>query len=409
MKDADPHVLNFYEDVNLPLTDVPDLIEKAITGKLDDPREKLDGQNFTFTINRLGDVRFMGKGCPKWIRSRGGLDRRDLHEIYDGKPQVQRAFVEALDVMQSAVNSMHHDSVMSLFKGGDVVVSSEVVTPINQNIVKYTQNALCFIEGRMLGAPSSFNSMSSRAFCEFCDAAKKMSPVMGWSLMDVPSVKPRLRHDVDATIKGLVAEFNGLTSSFRLGPNATMGDLLTLMVEKRIALRVPLVGAHLRRAARRLACDDASIMRHSDFPSRSAWESFRALDDERATFVGDCIAPVEDFFRRLGAATIEGYDFVLADVNDTTRINELRAFVGRVREALATGRVTAPTANVLQRINGAARRVDEQLFTRNVEGIVFRWNGQPRKLTGAFTAINRLHGFFNFDDPALIIDAKPVT
>ena len=65
--DMDPHILNFYEDVSLPISDVSLIIDSALSGRLEDPREKLDGQNFTFTV-RDGRVRFMGKGCPKWIR-----------------------------------------------------------------------------------------------------------------------------------------------------------------------------------------------------------------------------------------------------------------------------------------------------------------------------------------------------
>ena len=39
---------------------------------------------------------------------------------------------------------------------------------------------------------------------------------------------------------------------------------------------------------------------------------------------------------------------------------------------------------------------DEAAFEKAVEGIVFRWKGKTRKLTGLFTPINKLRGFFAY-------------
>lgn len=36
------------------------------------------------------------------------------------------------------------------------------------------------------------------------------------------------------------------------------------------------------------------------------------------------------------------------------------------------------------------------VFEKAVEGIVFRWKGKTRKLTGLFTPINKLRGFFAY-------------
>jgi len=46
---------------------------------------------------------------------------------------------------------------------------------------------------------------------------------------------------------------------------------------------------------------------------------------------------------------------------------------------------------------------DESNFEKAVEGIVFRWKGKTRKLTGLFTPINKLRGFFAYGkNPAKI-------
>lgn len=400
-QDMDPHILNFYEDYDLPISSIPGLIDDVLMGRLTLPKEKLDGQNFTFTVDDRGAIRFMGKGCPKWARAVGGLDRTALFEHYSDRPAVREAFLGAFDALQRVADACDRSLLSDLFEGGQRVMQAEVVTPINPNVVSYRQNVVCLIGVQDVG--TKLESVAhSGLFQEFEDTASHLGTVDGWSIMGVPIVEfkgPPETHQ--ALRESLHREWMHLVGGY--GPNATMGDVLTDIVACRLVEHVPLAGNLLVRAARRLACDQPSAMPSKDFPTPAIWGAFKELDDERAAYVGRWVAPMENFFRKLGSHAIEAYDFKLADVGDDARASELRGFVTGVKSALRDGRVVAPTPQILRRIQSAAERTDESLFTRNVEGIVFEWRGRLRKLTGAFTAVNRLRGFFSFGEVATIV------
>lgn len=395
--DMDTHILNFYEDMHLPLSSVPRLIKSVMSGELQSPREKLDGQNFTFTV--IGDsVRFMGKGCPKWIRAREGLNRDELAEHYADKPQVRDAFLGAYDALQHLVHSSPHELINSIFYDGAVVVQSEVVSPINRNVVRYSGNYVCIIGSQPIGA-RHFDGVMSKQLQRLQDIAHDNGIVNGWTIMGAPFVEFRPLQENDVIQENLIQKWNALTKSF--GGNATMGDMLTTHVCHSLKNNVHLSGAKLLSAARRLAYDDASIISHREFPG-DTWSEFKRIDDERASFVGEAILPIEEFFRELGSYAIDSYDFKLAIVDDVDHLTRMREMVNNAKLALKDGRLWAPEQRVLERAASAIRRADVSHFNKNVEGIVFVWNGELRKLTGAFTCVNRLNSYFAFERVRII-------
>lgn len=395
--DMDTHILNFYEDMHLPLSSVPSLIKSVMSGELQSPREKLDGQNFTFTV--IGDsVRFMGKGCPKWIRAREGLNRAELAEHYANKPQVRDAFLGAYDALQRLVYNSPHELISSIFYDGAVVVQSEVVSPINRNVVRYSGNYVCIIGSQPIGA-RHFDSVISKQLQRFQDIAHDNGVVDGWTIMGVPFVEFRPIQENEVIQENFIQKWNALTKNF--GSNATMGDMLTALVSQSLKNHIPLSGAKLLSASRRLAYDDASIIAHNEFPG-DAWKTFKRIDDERASFVGEAILAIEEFFRELGSYAIDSYEFKLADVNDVEHLTKMREMVNSAKIALRTGHLWAPNEKIYERAASAIRRADVSRFNKNVEGIVFLWNGSVRKLTGAFTSVNRLNSYFAFEGVRIV-------
>ncbi len=394
--DMDPHILNFYEDVDIDLTDVQAVITDALKGQLINPKEKLDGQNFAFIVDNNGQVRFMGKGCPKWIRARGGLTRDEMYDHYSDKPQVRDAFTGAIDALQARINKCQIHTIKKMMTYG--VIESEVVTPINPNIVKYSGNHICIIGMHQIG-----NKLSTEKVKEFQNHLEFIEINDGWNIITVPNVEYKPKHDVDMIIKGLIKEFNTLIPE---KSNAkTMGDLLVLYVKSWLKDKLYVDDVTLHKAAQRLVYEDSSYIKSTDF-SKAAWLRFKYYDDERALTLGSAIAPIEKFFRKFSTIALEQYEFKLALVNDEEHVEELKRFVKSVRNALFNGNVKASSEKIYKRIVSACDRVDEDMLTRNVEGIVFEWQGQLRKLTGPFTAINRLHGYFYFEEAAKIIDSS---
>lgn len=393
----DPHILNFYEDMSLKVSDVYSLIDFVVHGQVPVMYEKLDGQNFTFTVNAKKQLKFMGKGCPKWIRGNGGLDREALHDLYKDKENVAAVFLAAFDSLQELIHIAPNDMISDLFQDGKNVVSSEIVSTINPNVVKYKINAICLIGVQALGSKIEHTYKDLlQPFIDFCEKTKTLN---GWIVSSTPGVKFNKPDDADTVAKQLKEKFRVLVPD----GCTTMGDILTTYVADRLKDHVSLPNYALQRAARRLVYEQSSIMPMIEFGSNT-WKSFKTIEDERSLYLGEWTLPIELFFRELGSYVIENCEFRYADVNDEAAISTMQQRISDIKQALAKGAVSAPNKKVLDRIHAAANRIDETQFTRNVEGVVFTWKGQLRKLTGAFTAINRLNGYFTFGDKALITE-----
>ena len=409
--DMDPHILNFHEDLDLPLSAVPGIIRDALTGRLDDPHEKLDGQNFTFTVisTIIGpEVRFMGKGCSRWIREMGGLDRDALIKHYVDKPAVQTTFLGAYDSLQHAMLSIDRDLIDRVFLSGKAVVRTEVTSPSNPNIIKYRGNAIHLIGSQLLGSSSdAVHAVEETDALGHALAA--LGPIEGWSIGSMPVARPKHNHDASHVIKQLTSEWiddlgSLTTATLHRRACVTMGDFIVERMKGR--MRAFSLGGFaptfLHDAARRIVFDDPSILPVRKMPT-GMWQLLKPLDDERAMHVGEAIIDVERFFSRLGNAAIDAYDLNTSNIDDTEHIRAVHDRVIDTKHALVEGRITA-APNVLTRMQSAANRCDESLFSRNAEGIVFRRAGKLRKLVGGFTPVNRLLGYTSFGNQARVVE-----
>ena len=55
----EPHILNFYEDFGMPILELYELVDTALSGRLENVQEKMDGQSITFTVVD-GILKFFG-------------------------------------------------------------------------------------------------------------------------------------------------------------------------------------------------------------------------------------------------------------------------------------------------------------------------------------------------------------
>lgn len=388
----DPHILNVYECLDLPLHRVPYLIRDAVEGRLYPASEKLDGQNFTFTVREDGDVRFMGKGISKAHASRGGLSRDDIETRYSGRPNVRDAFLGAFDVLQSYSRD---DGFLRDVCSDGSCISAEVITPINPNVVSYDGNFVCLISMVPPVGPS----------VPFMGQPMRYASG-GWVVRDIPvlSRKDMVKSTRDV---GTIATFverlqkiiNGCKSPGMMMAFGSMGDLLVEYVKNSLSSVVGLGGLGdeiLTRAAQRLVYDDTVFIHSKEFPT-SAWKCFKAIDDERAWFVGDAIADIELFFQALGDSIIGFYEFQLSSVENDVHTSSVRSFISRARAGVRSMSIRGSDIQK-RRLISSLKRVDEAAFTRNVEGIVFEFDGRMMKFAGTFTGVNRVLGLFTYGD-----------
>lgn len=371
----DPHILNVYEALDMPLVDVLSLIDDACAGRLEDVTEKLDGQSFPFRVDGAGIIRFLGKGLPRRLEALGGLDRPGLVAHYMAMPDVLETFLGAYDAVQGLASV---DGSLARASASRGHILAEAISPSSPNVVRYRQSVLCLLTPVGLRGP--------------------FDPGTGWTVMDVPHLQLRNGATSFEPDEDFRTTLLGIASEYDVPVPSTMGDLLVGMVERSLGCMGSLCAPDLiLRMAKRLVHDDTRYINHREFPSRVAWERFRAIDDRRPWYVGDAIAPVEKLFQRLGAHVLDMYEFQLADVSDVSRVSELK---GLVEQARRPDGVRGPDF-LRKKLASCLGRLDIDSYRLNVEGIVFRSGARTLKLTGAFAAMNRLHSLFSFGDSRL--------
>lgn len=404
--DMDPHIENFYEDMSFPLSRLPVMIKSILSGSIEGVREKLDGQNFTFTVDDRNRVRFMGKGCSKWIREQGGFLREDVVKFYAAKPAVQSTFVKAYDALQMLVDETYVGLIERLFEQGKRVVQAELIMTGTRNIVKYNEDCICLIGVQEFGGKLNDRDGNFQALLKLAQYIEKFNDV---TIRDVPFVEFKKNLDNVELINALCNELTLIVNNHIKYVNGdftpqTVGDLVTAMIAKRLEVDFPMLHeGYIRAMAKRLAYEQTKYMKADSFSNKAIWTKFKKIDDERAMYVGEATQPLVKFIHKLGTHVIDSYNFKLADVSNCGHVASIIMRIKHHKEALNDGVVHFNSPERLERAKSAASRVNEDMFNHNAEGVVFEFDGRLRKLTGEFTAVNRLNGYFTFDDAAKVL------
>lgn len=395
------HILNFYEDLDMPLVELHEVIEAALSGKLGVVEEKLDGQNITFTV-RDGAVELFSKGVSASRVAMGGKRREDIVATYSSNSQLQAAFVEAYDSLQELMD-LEPELVERVFHDGKVVVEALMMLPENPNTVLYSSPTIRFVRAYSM---DPFVDVDDTAYATLVSVAQRQRSRV--RLGSVPLLRPRQVKDSDAKIASLSSRLNALTAATGLNSQATVGDLIGKMVEKRL-IDDGNVAEWSKRAAYRLVSGDKSSFSRQD-AERIQPGSWKKLQDlETGRYVDKAMIPLEAIVQELGSLVLEELEFELAS-NDPKSGERMRSFVRKARQSFVDGKIFADP-DKLSGIRTALERIGdrERLFVKDTEGIVFNWRGKVRKLTGMFTPFNRLRGFFVYGkEPARFVESRDI-
>ena len=137
------HITHIYECDDMLLDSMYHIIDAFCDRKIK-AAEKLDGQNFTFTVTNR-EVKFLGKGIIKRFSSIGGLGRKALEKEYEDKPQ-QSCFLHAYDTLQNKIQSLDESLIEGFFANG-AALHIEILNKTNRNVICYDDSGLYAING----------------------------------------------------------------------------------------------------------------------------------------------------------------------------------------------------------------------------------------------------------------------
>jgi len=396
------HIQNLYEAHDEPIILIYEIINAALNGKLQEVQEKMDGQNITFT-HIAGELQFFSKGAT-WKRvqqaisgERPGLNAESIISTYASRPAIMHSFLDAYHVMDS-IASRDKDLMERLFQGGDVTVTSLLMHPKNPNTILYDEPTLRFAEIVAVNPDAEIDHAAYNEFISLTEQEQNNTISVG----SVPILEFMENSDAKSQISELEGMLDTLIDRANLTKNSTIGELVYKLVLHDLE-NYDFIPKHLRSdAAKRLVLNSKKSLTNKSFRQKENWKKFQELEKDN-TIVMKASAPLEQIIQKLGAYVFRTLTFVLGS-DDTGSGAKLQSMVRGVEAAFQQGRVITNPAQA-KRIGAALERAVPQLelFEKQIEGIVFNFNGKWYKLTGLFTAINKIRGFFAFgQNPAKI-------
>ena len=391
------HIYNLYEDLSMPLSDIEEIARLAVAGKLENIQEKVDGQNITFTV-RDGVLRFFTKmslvsdrdleRAQEKINMGKGMDINVINQVYADKPGVAQAFSMAYEALEPVALQFQD----TLFRNGSVVVVSGLVTSINPNTVLYDKDSFVFITPVSLTG----ESVDGESYNQFLQIARN-STTDAFTMEPVPTA--RLMSDLeedDEEIQNIISLLSSIAGEAGLSiDSATVGDYVGSRVETIIKEKYSFIpDIMIPDVVNRFMTGKGAVAnRLKKLVSSEEYQEFRRLDSVKSDIVAEAIIPLEEVIQRLGVMIIDKLDLALTASNQ----DKLLDLVRRVRDAFSREEILADE-KTLERIRISLNRIGdrEALFTRATEGIVFTYKGSTYKLTGLFTPINKLRGFFAY-------------
>ena len=394
------HILNFYEDLDMPLSELKEAIQALLEGKVENVEEKMDGQNLTFTV-RNGKVETFSKGVT-WKRLQSpGVKIEDYEEKYAHIQSVRDAFTRSHGSLQAAVNE-NPQVAERLFQNGKVVIEALTMIPENPNTIVYDNPTIRFVRPYAMD-PSLNGEYDKDAYQKFVEIAKNVkTPV---SLGTVPILELKKVLNSEEVSKELMERLDRLIEKTKTDPSGTVGDLIEGLVKERLQ-KTGLPAGLIDKVAQRIGRKNKQVLSKKDAQKFGSgiWEKIQEI--ESGPFLDEAVIPLESILQRLATEVFRQAEFVLAS-NETKSGQELRDFVKKVKNASQNSKLIADPKQT-EAIRVALERIgNEDAFEKAVEGIVFRWKGKTRKLTGLFTPINKLRGFFAYGkEPARFNESK---
>tara|TARA_B100000131_G_scaffold319593_1_gene365828 strand:- start:113 stop:1291 length:1179 start_codon:yes stop_codon:yes gene_type:complete len=379
------HIIAPQENLDLPIFKLIQMGNSLLSGEIYDVEEKLDGQNITFTVIN-GQLQFFNKGLTSRRLAKAISGEQPGIKLCDMNKYKQKDLRDTFELAYNEINKIFQVNVglvEKVFKNGRFVIESSIMGNKNKNTISYDKTYLRLIQYvSMFGDKHDYSNFSN--LNNKLSASKKI---------DIGNV-PLLNYTKNQHVYNFSRDILNITKLHGLTYSSTIGDLAQELTQAylRKHTNIP-IGIELD-AARRLSRGNKSALSYRSFSSKADWKKFQELE-ERNTFVQAAIAPLEEIIQRLAFDVFNSYEFEISD-NVHASADRVKADIVQIINAANNNNINADDKTKL-RINDTIKRLNQlDLYVKDVEGIVFEYEEQKYKLTGLFTPINKLLGYFHY-------------
>lgn len=140
------HLQHPFEDINLTLQDLRDMIDTTVEGAFGPENfvwEKTDGQQISISWK---DGRLIAARNKRHMKNAGenALTLDGVANLFKGRGDIEIAYNAAMLDLTASIGGLSESDKLRFFANGSKMLSLEIMTPITQNTVPYGQSMLVF-------------------------------------------------------------------------------------------------------------------------------------------------------------------------------------------------------------------------------------------------------------------------
>lgn len=412
------HLMSPWESMELTFGEIRELINKSLSGELENVTEKLDGQNLMVTVKK-GNV-YLAR-TQKQMKNGGELAIK-WDEVKDSMGEktpdfVKKAFQEAANDLQGVFGQDF--SWDGIFKNGHRWLNIELLNPETENIVPYGEFQLRIHNMREVDENGKeINVIWNGGDLDTVIKFLKDSQDTGYSkkthlIQKTNTVEFKNIKDLENIREGLIRKLQTLMDSNHLGDDNNIGDYLA--EEIRLWLydyfksnglgqneNTPLIEDLVQRWAYGNKTKNISAILKDQNSNISkfvkSWDS--KIDDK----IGNLLDPIIEIFSRVGIAVLQNISGIAASnpskVSEGIRKKSEDA-IKKIKEFINSSDVSniKDFDKKVNYLETQLRRLEQAGGLEGVaptEGIVFEYKGNLFKLTGNYLPILKIINFFQF-------------
>lgn len=395
---ASGHMRHVSEDFSLTFKEIKEIISTAAEGKLEKVSEKIDGMNLVFTYDvSTSELRVARTGSDI---KKGGMDAAALSAKFSDRQNLERAFSEAFEVLDSAMTSLAREEAIDVFgERGNKWYSMEVVYASMPNTINYDKNSIVF-HGSPIFEVAPDGSVSQTSDDHGVDvltskigAMQKSIAREDWLVLGPALVAMKKMSDGTA-VSQAIAKIDSVMSSAGVSDDDTVYDYLKSVLSFRIKdidLPPDVEDAVLDRAATVPGAKGVpELKKLVKDPGQKADIAKFVASSEAA--VKRAIEPIESAIIDFSVEVLRGIDSVLIS-NSKGEVERLRKQVSKAISTIeSSGNEIA--IQVLQKELPRLGSVEQ--ISSPMEGIVFFYKGKAYKFTAKFQSFHQILSLFKY-------------
>ena len=387
----------FDTEINLTFGQLKDIVNRALEGNLELTREKTDGQALAISwVNG----KLVAARNKSHLANRGAnaLDISGVATKFAGRGELEKAYNFAMQDLTKAIKSLSDKQKEKIFKNGACFMNIEVIYPTSVNVIPYGQPLLVF-HGTME------YDMNGNAIGEDAEAGRILGGMVkqveqhvqdNYTLQGPPVLKLPKSQDLSSKKPKYLAKISKLQKEFGLSDTSGVAHYHQSWWENFIDKKSPSILDNNTKIGlvKRWAFGEKGfrIDKNTITDEKTlAWATKIDKEDHKG-ITKDNLMKFEDIFLGVGAEVLSFTASVLT-VNPDKAVRDMKKRLEQtIKDVEASGdpKKIEKLKLELKRLNAIGG--PDKIVP--IEGIVFIYNGQTFKLTGAFASLNQLLGIF---------------